>query len=121
MGLSCVHANRGRGPRGSEKTVAGIIAVFGLLRSDVADATSYFLCVIPRRRDFVPIRGEIPSPLNPPNGCHFYPRCPHATAAAGCKEQPPILKALSSSSDRLVACHLVHPPHPAHSPLQSSS
>jgi len=31
-----------------------------------------------RRRAFVPITGEIPSPLHPPSGCHFHPRCPHA-------------------------------------------
>jgi len=32
------------------------------------------------RRSFLPIRGEIPSPLHPPSGCHFHPRCPIATA-----------------------------------------
>lgn len=31
-----------------------------------------------RKRAFVPIKGEIPSPLNPPPGCHFHPRCIHA-------------------------------------------
>jgi oligopeptide/dipeptide ABC transporter ATP-binding protein len=31
------------------------------------------------RREFLPIRGEIPSPLKPPSGCHFHPRCPLAT------------------------------------------
>jgi peptide/nickel transport system ATP-binding protein len=31
------------------------------------------------RRKFMPIQGEIPSPLNPPSGCHFHPRCPIAT------------------------------------------
>ena len=29
------------------------------------------------KRTFVPIKGEIPSPLDPPRGCHFHPRCPH--------------------------------------------
>jgi peptide/nickel transport system ATP-binding protein len=60
-----------------------------------------------RRRDFVPIQGEIPSPLNPPSGCHFHPRCPNATADAGCQSRAPELQALSSFSGRLVACHLV--------------
>ncbi|MDS9467919.1 ABC transporter ATP-binding protein [Paracoccus sp. MBLB3053] len=32
------------------------------------------------RRSFLPIRGEIPSPLHPPLGCHFHPRCPIASA-----------------------------------------
>ena len=31
----------------------------------------------PGKRTFVPIKGEIPSPLDPPRGCHFHPRCPH--------------------------------------------
>ena len=31
------------------------------------------------RRKFLPIQGEIPSPLNPPTGCHFHPRCPFVT------------------------------------------
>lgn len=32
-----------------------------------------------QRRKFMPIQGEIPSPLSPPSGCHFHPRCPIAT------------------------------------------
>ena len=43
-----------------------------------------------RRRDYQPIRGEIPSPLHPPDGCHFHPRCPHARPA--CREQRPPLR-----------------------------
>ena len=31
-----------------------------------------------RRRHFKPVQGEIPSPLDPPTGCHFHPRCPIA-------------------------------------------
>jgi len=34
--------------------------------------------VEPKKRSFVPVRGEIPSPLSPPSGCHFHPRCPYA-------------------------------------------
>lgn len=41
------------------------------------------------RREFMPIRGEIPSPLDPPSGCHFNPRCSFATEQ--CRSTPPEL------------------------------
>ena len=43
-----------------------------------------------RRREFAPIEGEIPSPLDPPPGCTFHPRCPKATA--DCRVTVPDLK-----------------------------
>ncbi|MDE0921055.1 MAG: ABC transporter ATP-binding protein [Arenicellales bacterium] len=55
-----------------------------------------------RRRRFEPVRGEIPSPLEPPSGCHFHPRCPHAMKR--CAEEMPVLK--MTNSGRYVACHL---------------
>ncbi|RZI40525.1 ABC transporter ATP-binding protein [Herbaspirillum sp. HC18] len=55
-----------------------------------------------RKRAFASIRGEIPSPLNPPTGCHFHPRCPRATQR--CKEEIPELKEISPL--RFSACHL---------------
>ena len=55
-----------------------------------------------RRRDFVPIKGEIPSPLAPPPGCHFHPRCPHAMKR--CTEETPVLRAIAPG--RFSACHL---------------
>ena len=47
-----------------------------------------------KKRTFVPIKGEIPSPLDPPPGCHFHPRCPHAMptlprSGAGAREIAP--------------------------------
>ncbi len=45
--------------------------------------------VVPGKRTFVPIKGEIPSPLDPPRGCHFHPRCPHAMPR--CSEAAPPL------------------------------
>ena len=55
-----------------------------------------------RHRAFVPIRGEIPSPLNPPSGCHFHPRCIHAMAR--CSSEVPALRQMGNG--RQVACHL---------------
>ena len=55
-----------------------------------------------RHRAYVPIRGEIPSPLSPPTGCHFHPRCPHAFAR--CREEVPRLAEIAPG--RLSACHL---------------
>ena len=55
-----------------------------------------------RRRAFQPIKGEIPSPLAPPPGCTFHPRCPLAKPI--CREQAPALREISPG--RLSACHL---------------
>ncbi|MFN3227766.1 MAG: ABC transporter ATP-binding protein [Hyphomicrobiales bacterium] len=54
------------------------------------------------RRVYAPIKGEIPSPLHPPRGCHFHPRCPHAMDR--CRTDAPALKEISPG--RLSACHL---------------
>ena len=55
-----------------------------------------------RRRQFEPVKGEIPSPLDPPPGCHFHPRCPFATARCGI--EAPRLKEIAPG--RFSACHL---------------
>ncbi len=55
-----------------------------------------------RGRQFMPIKGEIPSPLDPPPGCHFHPRCPHATER--CRTEQPALKEIAPG--RISACHL---------------
>ncbi len=48
------------------------------------------------------LQGEMPSPLNPPSGCRFHPRCP--LAMPRCKESSPALK--PAAPGRSVACHL---------------
>ena len=48
------------------------------------------------------IKGEIPSPLRPPPGCHFHPRCPHAHER--CRVEVPTLREVAPG--RLSACHL---------------
>ncbi len=55
-----------------------------------------------RRKHYLPIRGEIPSPLAPPGGCHFHPRCPRAFER--CRSEAPRLRAIGPG--RLSACHL---------------
>jgi peptide/nickel transport system ATP-binding protein len=54
-------------------------------------------------RDRVVAAGEVPSPLNPPSGCPFHPRCPIATAR--CSVEIPEVRTLSNRTR--VACHLV--------------
>jgi peptide/nickel transport system ATP-binding protein len=55
-----------------------------------------------RKRAFSVVKGEIPSPLNPPPGCHFHPRCPHAMAR--CKVEVPVLREVAPGQRS--ACHL---------------
>ncbi|MDJ0389715.1 ABC transporter ATP-binding protein [Roseomonas sp. E05] len=55
-----------------------------------------------RKKQFAGIKGEIPSPLNPPSGCHFHPRCPHAFER--CKVERPALKEIAPGHRS--ACHL---------------
>ncbi len=55
-----------------------------------------------RRRSFEPVKGEIPSPLDPPSGCHFHPRCPHAMER--CRLEAPALREIAPG--RHSACHL---------------
>ena len=55
------------------------------------------------KKRFAAIQGEIPSPLNPPSGCHFHPRCPMATAR--CRGEAPPLHDLGAGHH--AACHLV--------------
>jgi oligopeptide/dipeptide ABC transporter ATP-binding protein len=53
------------------------------------------------RREEIILPGEVPSPLNPPSGCRFHPRCPHAMERCG--QQEPML---TDVKGRFVACHL---------------
>ena len=56
----------------------------------------------PGRRAYRPIKGELPSPLDPPTGCAFHPRCPQAMPR--CKTERPLLRAIAPG--HVSACHL---------------
>ncbi len=55
-----------------------------------------------RHKRFISIKGEIPSPLAPPPGCHFHPRCPHALPR--CRIDAPALREIAPQ--HFSACHL---------------
>jgi peptide/nickel transport system ATP-binding protein len=68
--------------------------------------TRALLAEMPRleatKRTYIPVQGEIPSPLDPPSGCHFHPRCPHASDR--CRQQAPALREVAPGHRS--ACHL---------------
>jgi len=59
---------------------------------------------IERDRDPVALKGEIPSPVNPPSGCRFHTRCPIARAPGVCSEQEPGLDP-HGHPGQIAACH----------------
>lgn len=58
--------------------------------------------VEPTKRAFSAIKGELPSPIAPPSGCHFHPRCPHATER--CRVERPAIREIAPGHKS--ACHL---------------
>ena len=68
--------------------------------------TRMLLDAIPKMHDTgkarTPVQGEVPNPLNPPGGCAFHPRCPHANER--CRNERPALQDVDGVR---VACHAV--------------
>jgi peptide/nickel transport system ATP-binding protein len=62
--------------------------------SDAADGKA--------KAERIRLGGDVPSPSNPPRGCHFHPRCPHAMSR--CREVYP--EVTKVGDDRMVRCHL---------------
>ncbi|SME88567.1 peptide/nickel transport system ATP-binding protein [Tistlia consotensis] len=54
-------------------------------------------------RQRIPVAGEVPSPIHPPSGCHFHPRCPFANER--CKAEEP--KAIATPAGGKVRCHAI--------------
>lgn len=56
------------------------------------------------RSRMIPLEGEVPSPANPPSGCYFHPRCPHAVEI--CSTEAPALEEIAPG--HYVSCHRAH-------------
>ncbi|WP_437682569.1 ABC transporter ATP-binding protein [Sorangium sp. So ce131] len=84
-----------------------------LFRSPQHPYTQALLSAIPipdpdveRKRQRLPLVGEVPSPLNPPSGCHFHTRCPYVMERCS-TEVPPLVQ---RSPGHWAACHLTELP-----------
>jgi peptide/nickel transport system ATP-binding protein len=77
-----------------------------VLENPLHPYTLALLSSVPRiepdsRREFIRLEGDLPSPSNPPQGCHFHPRCPQASGQ--CRETYP---EATIQGDRRVRCYL---------------
>jgi len=80
-----------------------------VLRAPAHPYTKALLSAVPTldgERHAIRLAGELPSPANPPTGCHFHPRCPQAVPE--CRGEYPVGVRLSGT--RVVNCRLVQPP-----------
>ena len=72
---------------------------------------------IDKRHEPIVLRGEVPSPVNPPTGCTFHPRC-QSFLGQICEEREP-LRQITGDTGHCVSCHAVEP-RPFQSPASNS-
>ncbi len=87
-------------------------SVNDIFESPVHPYTKALLAAAPtpdpdKKRTRLVLQGDVPSPINPPPGCHFHPRCPHATPA--CRHTEQILATVKDGHQ--AACHVFAPPN----------
>ena len=80
-----------------------------LYRTPKHPYTQALLSAVPRidpkaRRDRIILQGDVPSPLAPPSGCAFHPRCPVKDKPEACFKELPRLRVLSNGTQ--AACHV---------------
>ena len=94
------------------------LAVRGTIRDPRHPYTMALMSAIPRagperRRRRIILAGDVPSPVNPPSGCHFHPRCWLRAEMGGPQvcvdEEPPLVPGGRGDEDHLVACHFRGP------------
>ena len=89
--------------------IAEMASAEGLYARPAHPYTRALLSAIPipdptHKKERVILQGDVPSPLNPPSGCHFHPRCPEARE--NCKQEMPPLKPSTKEVDgHRAACH----------------
>ena len=57
------------------------------------------------KKEEIVLTGDVPSPIHPPQGCRFHPRCQYCTAR--CKTEAPELRPVDADAEHMVACHLI--------------
>jgi oligopeptide transport system ATP-binding protein len=87
--------------------IAEIAPAQDLYRAPRHPYTEALLSAVPvpdpaAKRQRIVLQGDVPSPVAPPSGCHFHPRCPRAMER--CQREAPLLKQLAPG--HLAACHL---------------
>lgn len=81
--------------------------VLEVLQNPMHPYTKALLSAVPtvdlkNKKEILRLTGDLPSPINPPSGCHFHPRCPHAFGE--CKVRYP--KVYARTKTHSTACHL---------------